>query len=82
MVIGGVRVDEIDDGVAPDDDGRFGDNETVKNVDIYLKNAIDFDINDLKDDDFSISIKDGKCAGRTFKVASSTKVDGRWTINK
>lgn len=80
MVIGGVRVDEIDDGVAPDDDGRFGDNETVKNVDIYLKNAIDFDINDLKDDDFSISMKDGRCAGRTFKVASSTKVDGRWRL--
>lgn len=80
MVIGGVRVDEIDDGVAPDDDGRFGDNETVNNVDIYLKNAIDFDINDLKDDDFSISMKDGKCGGRTFKVASSTKVDGRWRL--
>lgn len=80
MVIGGVRVDEIDEGVAPDDDGRFGDNETVKNVDIYLKKAIDFDINDLKDDDFSISMKDGMCGGRTFKVASSTKVDGRWRL--
>ena len=80
MVIGGVRVDEIDEGIAPGDDGRFGDNETVKNVDIYLKNAIDFDINDLKDDDFSISMKDGRCGGRTFKVASSTKVDGRWRL--
>lgn len=80
MVIGGVRVDEIDEGVAPDDDGRFGDNETVKNVDIYLKKAIDFDINDLKDDDFSISMKDGMCGGRTFKVASSTKVDWRWRL--
>ncbi len=80
MEIGGVRVDEIDEGVAPDDDGRFGDNETVKNVDIYLKKAIGFDINDLKDDDFSISMKDGMCGGRTFKVASSTKVDGRWRL--
>lgn len=80
MEIGGVRVDEIDEGVAPDDDGRFGDNETVKNVDIYLKKAIDFDINDLKDDDFSISMKDGMCGGRTFKVASSTKIDGRWRL--
>ena len=80
MQIGGVRVDEIDEGVAPDDDGRFGDNETVKNVDIYLNKAIDFDINDLKDDDFSISMKDGMCGGRTFKVASSTKVDGRWRL--
>lgn len=80
MEIGGVRVDEIDEGVTPDDDGRFGDNETVKNVDIYLKNSIDFDINDLKDDDFSISMKDGMCGGRTFKVASSTKVDERWRL--
>lgn len=80
MEIGGVRVDEIDEGGAPDDDGRFGDNETVKNVDIYLKKAIDFDINDLKDDDFSISMKDGMCGGRTFKVASSTKVEGRWRL--
>ena len=80
MEIGGVRVDEIDEGVAPDDDGRFGDNETVKNVDIYLNKAIDFDINDLKDEDFSISMKDGMCGGRTFKVASSTKVDGRWRL--
>lgn len=80
MEIGGVRVDEIDEGVAPDDDGRFGDNETVKNVDIYLNKAIDFDIADLKDDDFSISMKDGMCGGRTFKVASSTKVDGRWRL--
>lgn len=76
MEIGGVRVDEIDDGVAPDDDGRFGDND----VDIYLKKAIDFDINDLKDDDFSISMKDGMCGGRTFKVVSSTKIDGRWRL--
>lgn len=80
MVIGGVRVDEIDEGVAPDDDGRFNDNENVKNVDIYLSKAVNFDINDLKDDDFSISVKDGMCGGRTFKVASSTKVDGRWRL--
>ena len=80
MVIGGVRVDEIDEGVAPEDDGRFNDNENVKNVDIYLSKAVDFDINDLKDDDFSISMKDGMCGGRTFKVASSTKVDGRWRL--
>lgn len=80
MEVGGIRVDEIDEGVAPDDDGRFNDNENVKNVDIYLNRAIDFDINDLKDDDFSISMKDGMCGGRTFKVASSTKVDERWRL--
>lgn len=80
MVIGGVRVDEIDEGVAPDDDGRYDDDPGPNNVDIYLSKAIDFDIKDLADDDFSISMKDGRCGGRTFKVASSTKVDGRWRL--
>lgn len=80
MVIGGVRVDEIDEGIAPDDDGRYNDDPGPKNVDIYLNKAVDFDINDLKDDDFSISMKDGMCGGRTFKVASTTKVDGRWRL--
>lgn len=80
MVIGGVRVDEIDDGVAPDDDGRYDGDSGPNNVDIYLSKAVDFDIKDLADDDFSISMKDGMCGGRTFKVASSTKVDGRWRL--
>lgn len=80
MEIGGVRVDEIGEGIAPDDDGRYDDDPGPKNVDIYLSKAIDFDIKDLADDDFSISMKDGKCGGRTFKVASSTKVDGRWRL--
>jgi hypothetical protein len=80
MVIGGVRVDEIDEGVAPDDDGRYDGDPGPNNVDIYLSKAVDFDIKDLADDDFSISMKDGMCGGRTFKVASSTKVDGRWRL--
>lgn len=80
MEIGGVRVDEIDEGVAPDDDGRYDGDHGPDNVDIYLSRAIDFDIKDLADDDFSISMKDGMCGGRTFKVASSTKVDGRWRL--
>ena len=80
MEIGGVRVDEIDEGVAPDDDGRYDDDPGPNNVDIYLNKAIDFDIKDLADDDFSISMKDGMCGGRTLKVASSTKVDGRWRL--
>lgn len=80
MVIGGVRVDEIDEGVAPDDDGRYDGDHSPNNVDIYLSKAVDFDIKDLADDDFSISMKDGMCGGRTFKVASSTKVDGRWRL--
>ena len=80
MVIGGVRVDEIDEGVAPGDDGRYDGDPGPNNVDIYLSKAVDFDIKDLADDDFSISMKDGMCGGRTFKVASSTKVDGRWRL--
>lgn len=80
MVVGGVRVDEIDEGVAPNDNGRFEDGQTVNNVDIYLNSSIDFDINDLKNSDFSIAMKDGMCGGRTFKVASSVKENGRWRL--
>ena len=80
MVIGGVRVDEIDEGVDPDDAGRYDGDPDPNKVDIYLSKAVDFDIKDLADDDFSISMKDGMCGGRTFKVASSTKVDGRWRL--
>lgn len=80
MEIGGVRVDEIDEGVAPDDDGRYDGDPGPNNVDIYLRKAVDFDIKDLADDDFSISMKDGMCGGRTFKVASSAKIDGRWRL--
>lgn len=80
MEIGGVRIDEIDEGVAPDDDGRYDGDHGPNNVDIYLSKAVDFDIKDLADDDFSISMKDGMCGGRTFKVASSTKIDGRWRL--
>lgn len=80
MVVGGVRVDEIDEGVAPNDNGRFEDGQTVNNVDIYLNPSIDFDINELKDGDFSIAMKDGMCGGRTFKVASSVKENGRWRL--
>lgn len=79
-VVNGVRVDEINEGVTPDDDGRFEDNATVANVDIYLSPSIDFDINDLREDDFSISMKDGMCGGRTFKVASVLKENGRWRL--
>lgn len=81
MVVGGVRVDEIYKGSEVDDDGRFDDGQSVKNIDIYLNPAIDFDINYLKDDDFSICMKDGMCGGRSFKVASSTKErSGTWRL--
>ena len=80
MEVGGVRIDEIYTGSKIDDNGRFEDGETVPNFEIYLNPAIDFDINDLRDDDFSISMKDGMCGGRTFTVASATKTNGMWKL--
>lgn len=80
MVIGGVRVDEINEGVAPADNGRFEDGQNVANVDIYLSPNIDFDITGLKHSDFSISMKDGMCGGRTFTVATTNKVGNRWRL--
>ena len=79
MVIGGVRVDEINEGIAPADNGRFED-ENVADVDIYLSPNIDFDITGLKQSDFSISMKDGMCGGRTFAVSATNKVGNRWRL--
>ena len=79
MEIGGVRVDEIYTGTNVEDDGRY-DTEAPKNIEIYLNPAIDFDINDLREDDFSINMKDGMCGGRTFKVASCAKENGSWRL--
>lgn len=79
MVIGGVRVDEINEGIAPADNGRFED-ENVADVDIYLSPNIDFDITGLKQSDFSISMKDGMCGGRTFTVSATNKVGNRWRL--
>ena len=80
MVIGNVRVDEIYTGSNIEDNGRFEDGESVKNFDIYLNPAIDFDINELRNDDFAINMKDGMCGGRTFNVASATKIEGNWRL--
>ena len=81
MEIGDVRVDEIYTGSNVEDNGRFDDGQTVaKKIDIYLNPAIDFDINDLRNDDFTISMKDGMCGGRDFKVASCSKIDGKWRL--
>lgn len=80
MEIGDVRVDEIYTGSNVEDNGRFDDGQTVANIDIYLNPAIDFDINDLRNDDFTISMKDGMCGGRDFKVASCSKIDGKWRL--
>ena len=83
MEVGGVRIDEIDTGTSVEDNGVFADIEssTIPNAVIYLKKEINFDINELKESDFSISMKDGMCAGRSFKIASCRKEkDGRWRL--
>ena len=81
MEIDGVRIDEIYTGTSVDDDGRFGDGESVANVNVILSPKINFDIRALMQDDFTLCMKDGMCAGREFKVASCTKQeDGSWKL--
>lgn len=81
MEVDGVRIDEIYTGTDIEDDGRFGDGETVANVPIYLSPKVNFDIRALMQEDFTIHMKDGMCAGREFKVAGCTKErDGSWKL--
>lgn len=81
MEVDGVRIDEIYTGTSIEDDGRFGDGETVANVPIYLSPKVNFDIRALMQEDFTIHMKDGMCAGREFKVAGCTKEkDGSWKL--
>ena len=81
MEVDGVRIDEIFVGSSVEDNGRFEDGETVDNIDIYLKPQINFDINDVRQEDFTISMKDGMCAGRSFNIAACRKEkDGRWRL--
>ena len=81
MEVDGVRIDEIYTGTNIEDDGRFGDGETVANVPIYLSPKVNFDIRALMQEDFTICMKDGMCAGREFKVAGCTKEeDGSWKL--
>lgn len=81
MEVDGVRIDEIYTGTNIEDDGRFGDGETVANVPIYLSPKVNFDIRALMQEDFTIHMKDGMCAGREFKVAGCTKEkDGSWKL--
>lgn len=79
MTVGGVRVDEIYKGTSIEDNGRF-DDETVPKFSILLNPAVNFDINDLKTDSFSISMKDGKCGGRTFSVSGATMEGASWKL--
>lgn len=82
MEVGGVRIDEIGTGTEGivTDNGVYAEGATVPNFDIYLKSAVNFDINALKQSDFTVYMKDGMCGGREFKVAASSKVDGCWRL--
>lgn len=81
MVVSGERIDEISVGSSIDDNGVFDDDQNKEDFYIKLKKQIDFDLNDVKNDDFSISLKDGMCGGRTFKINACTKEsDGSWSL--
>lgn len=85
MEVDGIRIDEIDEGSTITDNGVFKDGATIPNFTVKLRKQVNFDINALKQDDFSIVMQDGMCAGRSFKIAGSTKNDdGRWqlTLNR
>lgn len=85
MEIGGVRIDEVHSADKIEDNGVFKDGASIPNFHIYLKSAIDFDINDLignSTENPTISMKDGMCGGRTFQINSAKKlVDGRWELS-
>lgn len=85
MEIGGVRIDEVQSAEKIEDNGVFKDGASIPNFHIYLKAAIDFDINDLIGNSTEapqISMKDGMCGGRTFQINSAKKLgDGRWELN-
>lgn len=85
MEIGGVRIDEIQSADKIEDNGVFKDGASIPNFHIYLKSAIDFDINDLignSTETPTISMRDGMCGGRTFQINSAKKLgDGSWEVN-
>lgn len=84
MEVGGVRIDEVESADTIEDNGVFKDGETIPNFHIYLKSAIDFDINDLikkSTETPYISMKDGMCGAREFQINSAKKLsDGRWEL--
>lgn len=85
MEVGGVRIDEVHSADEIEDNGVFKDGTSIPNFHIYLKSAIDFDINDLIGNSTeipTISMKDGMCGGRTFQINSAKKLgDGRWELS-
>lgn len=84
MEINGIRIDEVKSADTVEDNGVFKDGSTIPNFHIYLKAAIDFDINDLignSTEQPTISMKDGMCAGRAFQIgAVSKQSDGSWEL--
>ena len=76
MEVDGVRIDEIAVGSNIEDNGVA----TVPGFKLTLKKELNFDINALKQSDFSVTMVDGMCAGRKFKVSGSTKESGQWVL--
>lgn len=77
MEVDGVRIDEIAVGTNVEDNGVFKDVPSCK---VELNEKVNFDINALKQSDFSITMTDGMCAGRKFNVSESVKENGRWVL--
>ena len=80
MTVDGQRIDEINSGSDIKDNGIFKDGQPVPSFSVTLSPKINFDINMLKKEDFTISMKDGKCGGREFKVNGSVKENGVWKL--
>ena len=80
MTINGKRVDVVYKGSEIEDNGVFKEGQDIPSFKIILDEAIDFDINDLKNSDFSVVMTDGMCAGRTFKVGGSVRENGHWVL--
>lgn len=80
MEVDGVRIDEIAVGSNIEDNGVFKEGATVPGFKLTLKKELNFDINALKQSDFSVTMVDGMCAGRKFKVSGSTKESGQWVL--
>lgn len=80
MEVDGVRIDEIAVGSNIEDNGVFKEDATGPGFKLTLKKELNFDINALKQSDFSVTMVDGMCAGRKFKVSGSTKESGQWVL--
>ena len=80
MEVDGVRIDEIAVGSNIEDNGVFKEGATVPGFKLTLKKELNFDINALRQSDFSVTMVDGMCAGRKFKVSGSTKESGQWVL--